>query len=720
MAENNHIEDRTVQLAKRVELLLNHLPDQGEPLEARKLKHATTFSESLAKELASIKAEYQERLRSAGEKETAAARALGEAAERSQAISQETAALQKNQAGNVELSTKLAGMISAASGERASLDKEREAMASRATELTKREEVLRAGTVQLERDRAAGLHGLEQSRAAHENKVGEDGARIQQQSDELEQSRLAHNEAVTADRARAQELRRQLDERGSKLDEQAEDISLQKRGISTQLQALESERNRLSTQSARVTQRQGTLEAREKTLGEREEQLRKREEAAAKSETQCKEFVTGHNSQVNLFNKTCADYMSKQKQIDKEKEKVQLRDGFITAIRTHLQEEQQTAKDLRAQLGEAETKLAAQDAQMRALEQASAEKDRELGEILGLLQSLNISGETMSSATDIIRESTESVKKLESELSSKLEASEAVERDLEAAHADADRLNKAVASRDETIAALERQEETARQARREAARAAETQLAGLQAQVRDRTSELSGAGARLRSLERELEGEREKVKDLAHARSKHNLQDDLHRRETEELKAQHALEVKRLEGELRRHDSGGGREPPRGHQPPTPMTSSLGQGQGQAQGSEEDRCTEWQELLGFAESSKSRLLEDEQALDFLWTLVPSVVPESKGQLGIQDVFLNLARMANDPQKRGTFQKYVGEAPPGWYCFALVSRYGHGDQDAADSDEKCKFPRHSENCLQVRIEHGELGMMDFRKKPAPGE
>lgn len=88
-------------------------------------------------------------------------------------------------------------------------------------------------------------------------------------------------------------------------------------------------------------------------------------------------------------------------------------------------------------------------------------------------------------------------------------------------------------------------------------------------------------------------------------------------------------------------------------------------------------------------------------------------------MSIQNVFLNLAKVANNPQKRGALEKYLDEAPPGWYCFGLVTKYGHEGQDAADSSTRCTYPRHSENCLQVRTGHGDRGVMDFKNKVTPG-
>lgn len=545
MAENHHLENRTMQLVRRVESLLNNLPEQGEPLEARKLKHITSFNESLAKELETIKAECQEKLRSTGEKETAAARALNDAVEKSRVLSEETeqlrieaAALQKNQTENVELSKKLEDMISSASSERRSLEKERKTMGSTATKLTKREEALQAGLAQLEEDRLAHVRDsesdrqarlneleqkrlaldradqdtrsqLEQMRLSHEEKFSEDNLRLQKLSEELEQGRLTHAVAVREHQAQAQTRSRELDEKEEELDRQAQ-------GISAQRETLDKERTILLKRSADVTKKQSGLDTKEKMLGQQEERLQALQKKVTDSEKQCKEFVTAHNSQVDLFEKTCADYMDKQKQIDNEKAKVSTKDGIITAMKAQLSEERQAVKDLRARLSRAETELTARNARVETLRHAGAEKGKELGEILELLRAMDMSGSTMDSTIDVIQESTESVKKLEGELSSKLEASDAVEKNLEAAYNDIDRLNKDVASRDETITRLKEQKETMEQSAREA----DTELGKLRAQIQDKTSELSTRDARLDSLRRELEGEAEKVKDLAHTRVK--------------------------------------------------------------------------------------------------------------------------------------------------------------------------------------------------------
>jgi hypothetical protein len=78
MAEENHLEKHTVQLAKRVELLLNRLPaqEQGQqqPPEAIKLRQKTSFNEFLAKKLGSLRAECREKLKSIDERSTTLSR----------------------------------------------------------------------------------------------------------------------------------------------------------------------------------------------------------------------------------------------------------------------------------------------------------------------------------------------------------------------------------------------------------------------------------------------------------------------------------------------------------------------------------------------------------------------------------------------------------------------------------------------------------------------
>lgn len=756
MAENNHLENRTMQLVKRVESLLNNLPEQGEPLEARKLKHIISFNESLAKELESVRAESQEKLSSISEKETCAARARDEATQKSRLLSQETeqlrqeaAALKKNQTESLELGNRLREMMSAASSERSSLEKEQKNMGPRVIELTKNEEVLRAGLNQLERDKETSLHEIEQARAAHENRVKEYDARILQQRDELEQNRLTHEEAVRGDRTRAQELSGRLDEKEGMLNTQAEEIARQRQDIAKELQAIESERAELSTQSARVSQAQNNLEAREKAIGEREERLHARQEKVKESENQCKAFVTGHNSQVDLFNKTCKDYMDKQKQIDKEKEKVNVRDGVITAVDKQLREEQQTARGLRARLGEAESKLAAQEAEMKAMKQTSAEKGRELSEILGLLQGLNVSGESMNSTREILRESTESVKKLEGELSSKLEASEAVGRDLEAAHADIDRLNKDVAARcdaitgleqqvssltqqkssaEQQVSALEQQISAVEQAGKETARGVEHELSErkkeintlrdemtkLQRQVQNKTTELSLADAQVQALERDLQGEKEKNKSMAHFRTKYNVEEGRHKSEIDQLNAEHQDEIQRLKAgqdkaiealeakharEIKELEGAGHSHQQRSDRRSLPLLTPSTTWAASFYRPQATEPSEWQQLLDLESA------QDDEGHGFLRSIEPSIAYEDSeaGNFSLEDLLPHVIKMAQNPAYRERFEAYLESGELGWFCFVLVGKLGHSDKCSRPTQRGCSYNKHRYNCIQVRLQ-----------------
>jgi len=337
MAEADHLENRTAQLAKRVELLLNRLParEQGQeqPPEATKLRHITSFNESLAKELGSIKAECQEKLKSIDQ--------------RSQVLSREaetlrvgTEALGKTKTDNLGLNNRLQSMLSDASSERSLLAKECEDLDSRATELTQGGQALRADREQLERDRKAGEEEQERRRIAHENKVKADESRIQQQSDELgqskiahqnkvkaeesriqklcdelEQDRLAHSNAVAEDIAQSQAQSKELDGKKASLITRLEDIARQRQTLNREVQKLETEKNKMLLQSAETTRRRINLEAREKEIGKREEQLSVRHEEVTAKEQQCKDFMASHNGKVDLFERVCAEYDDKQKQV---------------------------------------------------------------------------------------------------------------------------------------------------------------------------------------------------------------------------------------------------------------------------------------------------------------------------------------------------------------------------------------------------------------------
>lgn len=121
----------------------------------------------------------------------------------------------------------------------------------------------------------------------------------------------------------------------------------------------------------------------------------------------------------------------------------------------------------------------------------------------------------------------------------------------------------------------------------------------------------------------------------------------------------------------------------------------------------------WQELLDSEELSKSRLLEDEPALDFLRSLEPRIIDESHGYFGPHTLYLHLTRMANIAERRERFQEYLVEAPREWYCLTTVCKQGYENENAMAIEEKCGCPQKQGTCLQVRIRRGKLGAFDVR-------
>lgn len=113
------------------------------------------------------------------------------------------------------------------------------------------------------------------------------------------------------------------------------------------------------------------------------------------------------------------------------------------------------------------------------------------------------------------------------------------------------------------------------------------------------------------------------------------------------------------------------------------------------------------------ELSKSRLLESEPALNFLWSLEPNIIDDSNLSFQIHTLSLSLARMANILQRRERFEEYLVEARREWYCLTTVYKYGYEDENALVSEENCGCPQEQKKCLQVRIRRGKLGAFDVR-------
>lgn len=130
-------------------------------------------------------------------------------------------------------------------------------------------------------------------------------------------------------------------------------------------------------------------------------------------------------------------------------------------------------------------------------------------------------------------------------------------------------------------------------------------------------------------------------------------------------------------------------------------------------GSEGQQLPGWLELLDFMELSKSRLLEDESALEFLRSLEPSIFDEGWEYFSGQSLFLSLARMANIAERRERFQEYLVEAPREWYCLTTVCKQGYENENALASEENCGCAQKPKTCLQVRIRRGKLGAFDVR-------
>lgn len=129
--------------------------------------------------------------------------------------------------------------------------------------------------------------------------------------------------------------------------------------------------------------------------------------------------------------------------------------------------------------------------------------------------------------------------------------------------------------------------------------------------------------------------------------------------------------------------------------------------------SEDCRYPDWQELLNFMELSKSRLLESEPALNFLWSLEPIIIDDSNVSFQTHTLFLSLARMANISQRWERFEEYLVEARRDWYCLTTLYKHGYEDENALASEEDCGCPQEQRKCLQVRIGRGKLGAFDVR-------
>ncbi|KAL1883228.1 hypothetical protein Daus18300_000286 [Diaporthe australafricana] len=338
-------------------------------------------------------------------------------------------------------------------------------------------------------------------------------------------------------------------------------------------------------------------------------------------------------------------------------------------------------------------------------EQATGEASS--AKILEALQTIEISA-------DVIRESTNSAKTSNDHLTSTLDE---LNREHGLAQEEIDSLNETIAAMEEAITKIDGQKLATEKAGEEKRHELESEMAvqnqkmmlldhevvRLKAQLRDKTSELATANCDLQSLEMER-GDAEQVK-ADHI----DLIDQI-----EHLEAQHALEIEMLENKLRRvSESQSG---PQDMPVPTPLASSSRT----RQESDEHNDLAWKKVLDFAESSKSRLVEDEYALNLLRSLKPRVIDESKKHVSYRKVFLNLAKVANNLLNRKLFEEYLDEAPQGWYCIVLVSKYGHKSQGAADSEGECTYPRHSKKCVQVRKGHGARGAIDPRRKMAPEE
>lgn len=809
MAESNYLEDRTVQLAKRVELLLNRLParEQGQehPPEATKLRQITSFNQSLAKELESIKAECQEKLKSVEE--------------RSLVISQETEslridkeALQKANEETFALRDSLQKMLSDASSERSLLADERKAVGCKATDLTQREQALQSDREQLERDRKAGdteqeqsriVHQkqteeaetrikqrsdeLEQSRVAHDNKVKEAESRIHQQRDELEQSitayqneakeaesrihqqskkleqdRLAHSNTVAEDRARSQTQIKALDERQASVITQLEEIALQRQGLITEHQKLDTQKKEMLLRSSEISHRKSSVEDRERKVGEREERLAARQDEVTAKDEKCKDFIASHNAKVDMWGRWCADLEDKREQIDMEKQELNLKKGTISAIQKELTREREKSQSLRVKLGEAESKLAARGAEAKTQMQASAEHGKGLNEILNMLKNLSVSGTSMKSATDVIQESTRSVKKLEEDLSSKLMAHDAVEKELAAAQANIVELRNDMSARDETITRLEQQlsashkekysaeeqlsalhkekysaeervsalekqlsdseeqKTSAEQARQktthdlsEKVREIENlrdEVGKIKEQVQNKTTELGAATDQLKVLERDLRGETERAKSMAHYRVNFHVEEDRHKTEKKELIAEHQRQIQKLnaehgeairaletrysreineaEGLLSRHQ--------RTHRRSLPLLTPSTTRSASLHGGKPQGTSEWQQLLD------EEPTQDGEAHEFLRSIEPSIADEDVGNFTLSVLLPHIANMAPNPTKRNHFEAYLQSNETDWFCFVLLGKLGHENQESRHAETRCTYRLHQENCIQVRL------------------
>lgn len=820
MAESNYLEDRTVQLAKRVELLLNRLParEQGQehPPEATKLRQITSFNQSLAKELESIKAECQEKLESIED--------------RSLVISQETEslridkeALQQANEENLKLRDSLQKMLNDASSERSLLADERKDVGCKATDLTQREQALQAHWEQLERDRKAGdteqeqirtghqkemaeaeirikqqSDELEQSRVAHENKVKEAESRIKQQSDELERSRVAHDNkvkeaesqmqlqrhelaqsmtahenkvkeaesrihkqskeleqdrlahisGVAEDRARSQTQSEALAGRQASMMSQLEEMDLQRSDLIAEHQKLDTQKREMLLRSAETAHKKSSLEDREKKVSEREERLTALQDEVTAKDGYCKDFIASHNSKVELWEKWCADLVDKRKQIDAEERNFNLKKGTIAAIQTELTREREDSQALRAKLGEAESKLAAQGAEVMTQKQASAEHGKGLNEILKMLHGLSVSGTSMNSATDVIRESTKSVNQLEKDLSSKLMAHDAVERDLEAAQAIIVELRKDVSAKDEAVTRLEEQLSVSHKEKssaEEQVSALEEQLSAseeqktsaeqdkqktthdlserdrdienlrgeigkLQEQVQHKTTELCAATDELKVLERDIHGERERAKSMAHYRVSFHVEEDRHKTETKNLIAEHQRQIQQLNAEhgeaVRALEARHSREidEPEGllsrhqrtHRRSLPLLTPSTTRSASLHGEQPQATSEWQRLLDEGPT------QEDEAHGFLRSIEPSIADEDAGNFSLSVLLPHIASMAPNSTKRERFEAYLQSNETDWFCFVLLGKLGHENQESRHTETRCTYRLHQENCIQVRL------------------